>query len=258
YAYSAAGNNPSAPDFNLTSLGFPAYLNNTVQIANVPSISVSGYAGLGASLNLPGSGKYETHALTADAARSFGGHTVNFGGVYRIRRASFLQTAAPSGLFQFNEGFPRQMFSGNAGGHPIASLLLGLPFGAPNAGSIGYEPALALQMRYGAVYAQDDWRVNERLTVNLGLRWGTDRPLTERFDRTAWFDFNAVLPLAGPGLGPLRGGLRFAGRAGAPRTARDPDNNDFAPRDGLAYKLSDKILLRAGFAILLAPMAAIR
>ena len=257
YAYSAAGSDPITQDFNLTSLGFPAYLNNAAQIGAVPSISVTGYAGLGASVNLPGSAKYETHALTADAARSVGRHTVKFGGAYRISRTSVLQTSAPSGLFQFNEGFTRQMSSGNTGGHPIASLLLGLPFGAPNAGSIGYEPALALQMRYGAVYAQDDWRVNERLTVNLGLRWDTDRPLTERFDRTAWFDFNAILPLAVPGLGPLRGGLRFAGRDGAPRAARDPDNNDFAPRAGLAYKLSEKIVLRSGFGIMFAPMSGI-
>src|SRR5262249_31100886 len=257
YAFSGGRNDPSAPGFDLTSIGFPAYMRSAAQVANLPAITVVGYAGLGAVNAQPGSVKLESHALTGDAARVAGRHTVKFGGTYRVQRESILQTSAPSGLFQFNEGFTRQMFSGNAGGHPIASLLLGLPCRPTTAGSLGHEPALALQMRYGALYAQDDWRVNERLTLNLGLRWDGDRPLTERFDRTSWFDFGATLPLTVPGLSPLRGGLVFAGRNGAPRGNRDADNNNFAPRAGLAYKVSRAVVLRSGFGIMYAPLTGI-
>jgi len=145
------------------------------------------------------------------------------------------------------------MFNGNRGGNTTASMLLGLLSG----GRMQYEPQLALQVRYGGAYFQDDWRANERLTLNLGLRWDTDRPLTERFNRTSWFDFQAPLPIQAPGVGPLHGGLVFAGRNGAPRGNKNPDNNNFAPRVGLAYKLSRHLVLRSGFGMFFTPTTGI-
>jgi len=160
---------------------------------------------------------------------------------------------APAGIFTFDEGWSREIFNGRTGGHPIASMLLGLPAG----GRIQQEPVLGLQVVYGALYVQDDWRVHGRLTLNLGLRWDTDRPLTERFNRTSWFDFDAVLPIQVPELGPIRGGLVFAGRNGAPRGNKDPDNNNFAPRFGVAYKLSDRLVVRSGFGVFYNPTTGI-
>src|SRR5260370_14020759 len=63
-------------------------------------------------------------------------------------------------------------------------MLLGLMSG----GTITTQPNLALQVRYYGVYFQDDWRVSKRLTLNLGLRWDSDRPLTERFNRLSSFN----------------------------------------------------------------------
>jgi outer membrane receptor protein involved in Fe transport len=108
-------------------------------------------------------------------------------------------------------------------------------------------------MRYAGLFFQDDWRVSRHLMLNLGLRWDSDRPLTERFDRTSWFDFQALLPRAVPGLGPLRGGLVFAGQNGAPRGNKDPDNNNFAPRIGFAYSVTPRLVLRPGFGIMYVP-----
>jgi hypothetical protein len=153
-------------------------------------------------------------------------------------------------MFQFNEGFTRETFDGNRGGHPIASLLLGLPFGVPNAGGMGIEPALEMQVPYYAVYAQDGWRISPRLVVDFGLRWDSDRPMTERLDRTSWFDFNAAPPLSLPGIGPLHGGLVFAGRNGAPHGNKDADNNNFAPRLGVAYKALPNLVVRSGFGLM--------
>ena len=132
-------------------------------------------------------------------------------------------------------------------------MLLGLMSG----GRIQYEPQPALQVPYVGLYFQDDWRVNKRLTLNLGLRWDADRPLTERFDRTSWFDFNATLPIQAPGLPPLRGGLVFANRNGTPCGQKDPDNNNFAPRVGLAYKASNHFVLRSGFGMFYSPTTGI-
>jgi hypothetical protein len=260
YAFSGQRADPAAPGFDLTSLGFPAYLDGAAQIANVPSITLpgTGYAGLGESQGI-GTSKFENYAASADAAKITGRHAIKFGGVYRVNRASLLKIADPSGSFQFTQGFTRQTPTG-AGGSAIASMLLGLPggvSGSPIAGSISYQPALALQSRYLALYLQDDWRMNDRLTFNLGLRWDSDRPVTERYDRTSWFDFGAGLPLTVPGLPPLTGGLRFAGVDGAQRGSKNPDNNNVGPRIGVAYKVDRTTVIRSGFGIMYAPATGI-
>jgi hypothetical protein len=260
YAFNHQQADPAAPGFDLTSLGFPADLNSIAQLANVPTITMqgSGYAGLGESQGV-GSSKFENYTAGADAAKITANHSVKFGGVYRVNRASVLNMPDASGSFQFTEGFTRQTLTGPQGGNAFASMLLGLPAvpGYPTAGSIGSQPALALQARYIALYTQDDWRINDRLTFNLGLRWDSDRPVTERFDRISWFDFGGAWPLTVPGRGPITGGLRFAEAGGGRRGGKNPDNNNFGPRIGLAYKASRTIAIRSGFGIMYAPATGI-
>ena len=243
---------PSGQDFDLTSLGFPASMRAAAQTAVFPTIAVSGYPNLGPSSNDNQATdiRYYSHSFTADASRVAGAHTIKLGASYRSYRASVFRPTWPSGFFQFNEGFTRETFDGNRGGHSIASLLLGLPYGQPNAGGIGYEPSLEFQVPYEGVYAEDTWRLSSRLVLNLGLRWDSDRPLTERQDRTSWFDFHAPLPLEVPGMAPLHGGLVFAGRNGAPRGHKDADNNNFAPRLGVAYKVLPNLVIRSGFGLM--------
>jgi hypothetical protein len=232
-------------------------MRSGLQVANFPTINLGlGVSGLGpSSPNAVTDGRFENHALSGDAIRVVGRHTVKLGATFRVNRASLFQSNSGSGSFTFTEGFTRAAFNSAAGGSVVASLLLGLPFadGQTTAGGVGYEPALAVQVRCGAVYVQDDWRVNRRLTLNLGLRWDSDRPLTERFNRTSWFDFNAVPQLNVPGLGPLHGGLVFAGINGNPRSNKDPDNNDFGPRVGVAYSVTNWFVVRSGFGIMYSP-----
>jgi hypothetical protein len=253
YAYHANPRNSSSSGFDLTSLGLPASFREQAQFAMFPRVEPAGYASLGGNSTWIIGNKFETYTGIADATRLFGGHTIKTGAVYRMNRVSNFRPNSPAGLFTFNEGWTRETFNGNRGGNTIATMLLGLMAG----GRIQYEPQPALQVLYGGIYFQDDWRVNSRLTLNMGLRWDTDRPLTERFDRTSWFDFDATLPVQAPGLPPLRGGLVFANRNGTPRGQKDPDNNNFAPRFGFAFKLTDRFVLRSGFGIFYSPTTGI-
>ncbi|HTM49392.1 MAG TPA: TonB-dependent receptor [Bryobacteraceae bacterium] len=253
YAYSSNPRDSNFEGFDLAGLGLPQSFKSAAQFAIFPRVSPAGYGDLGNDPAWIIGNKFETHTFTGDATRLIGGHTVKLGGTYRLNKVSNFRPSSPAGNFTFNEGWTRQTFNGNVGGNSIASMLLGLM----NTGVLQQEPNLALQVRYGGAYFQDDWRVNTRLTVNAGLRWDTDRPLTERWNRTSWFDFNAVSPLKVPGLAPLTGGLVFAGRNGTPRGNKDPDNNNFAPRFGMAYKLSDRLVVRSGFGIFFNPTTGI-
>ena len=89
--------------------------------------------------------------------------------------------------------------------------------------------------------------MNQRLTVNYGLRYEIQKGRTERYDRLNWFDFDAVNPIGQQaGLPNLKGGLRFLGdeayQWNAPLT-------NFAPRLGIAYKINEKLVARAGYGI---------
>lgn len=249
YAYAANPRASVTSSFDSTTLGLPAAVKAAEQYLIFPRVDAAGYASLGGDNSWIIGNKFETHTWTADASHLTGGHSIKFGGVYRLNRVSNFRPNAPAGNYQFNEGFTRANIVGNEGGNAIASMLLGLMSG----GSLNSLPSLALQVRYGGFYFQDDWRVSKRLTVNLGLRWDTDRPLTERFNRLSWFDYSAVLPVQAPGLPPLHGGLKFVGRDGAPRGDKNPDNNNFAPRVGLAYKAAEHLALRSGFGVFYSP-----
>lgn len=253
YAYHANPRDTVSRGFDLTSLGLPASFREQAQFAMFPRVEPAGYASLGGNATWIIGNKFETYTAIGDATRLFGGHTIKTGGVYRMNRVSNFRPNAPAGLFAFNEGWTRETFNGNRGGNAIASMLLGLMSG----GRIQYEPQPALQVLYGGLYFQDDWRISGRLTINLGLRWDSDRPLTERFDRTSWFDYSAQLPIQAPGMGPLYGGLVFANRNGTPRGQKNPDNNNFAPRFGLAYKVTQRLVLRSGFGVFYSPTTGI-
>ena len=99
---------------------------------------------------------------------------------------------------------------------------------------------------YLAGYAQDDWKIHHDLTLNLGLRWETDTPITDRNNRMNGFDMQAVNPVSGtPGV------VRFAGLDGCPSNPYETDRNNFGPRFGFAWKPfgSRKTVVRGGFGL---------
>ena len=252
YGYSFHSN-PRGPLENVvksSELGFPGALDSIAQFAIFPTISVAGYSQLGPESSYIIGNKFETHTWTGDAARLVGTHTMKAGGSYRLNRVSNFRPSNPNGSYSFADGFTRRFFDRTGGGDALASMLLGLAGG----GEMRSEPALSLQVAYSALYFQDDWRLNSRLTLNLGVRWDADFPQTERFDRASWFDLHADIGLNAPG-GPFRGGLVFAGSRtpGAPRGIKNLDKNNFAPRIGFAYKAANRLVFRSGFGLFYSP-----
>ncbi len=120
-----------------------------------------------------------------------------------------------------------------------------------------------MQDKYWGFYLHDDFKVNSRLTLNLGLRYELELPITERFNRlVAGFAFDAANPIEAqaranyarnpiPELSPenfrVRGGLTFVNQGGIGRSPLRGEKNNFMPRVGLAYKITEETILRAGY-----------
>jgi hypothetical protein len=111
--------------------------------------------------------------------------------------------------------------------------------------------------KYYAPWFQDDWKVNRRLTLNLGVRWDINKAPDERYDRlNHGFDPDVINPADKlidrtkfPNLPQLKGGLNFAGINGVGRIASDTDWNNIQPRIGFAYLLKEKLVVRGGWGL---------
>jgi hypothetical protein len=243
--------------FDPTTLGFPATVASASGDSRVfPSFAPTGYGTLGPPRNF-GSTKnnQDTFSFNQDLSLLLGAHSFKFGANERVYRIYNHRPDDPAGNFGFTRAFTARTANDIVSGDAIASLLLG----NPSSGRLGIAPDPAVQNLYYAFFVQDDWKVNQRLTLNLGLRWEVDLANTERFDRLTNFDFNAQFPVssltvafpAATGLGtrtiPLRGVNTPVGRGNVEtREQFDRDLNNFGPRIGLAFKLNDKTVLRAG------------
>jgi hypothetical protein len=196
-----------------------------------------------------------------------GKHSIKFGADIRDLRVN---TASGSfvwggGQFAFNRAFTQRVpnFAENNSGAGLASLLLG----APASGVITTTPALAYRWGYYGLYFQDDFRITDRLTLNLGLRWDVETSPTERYNRqNRGWNTTEASPLANaartaspancPACANLTGGLLFAGTNGNERGAFDNDWNNWQPRIGAAYRLTERTVLRGGFGSFFLPEAA--
>ncbi|MBL8203042.1 MAG: TonB-dependent receptor [Blastocatellia bacterium] len=250
YGYNTFDNNSAAGSagFDVASLGFANSFLNDIVFKKFPRIEIAGNAyGPSTQSALGGEGPADrrlySQNLQASVSKLIGRHSLKFGGDYRRLATDFQQYGQASGAFNFDAAG-----TGNA----IANLLLGrLNFAANNTAQISVP--LRSYVDYWGGYVQDDFRVNSKLTVNVGLRYEYETGLRERDNRiTVGFDRNAASPLQVPGLN-LKGGLIYAGVNGA-RTELSPAwKTKFGPRIGFAYQLNDKTTLRGGYGIFWAP-----
>lgn len=242
---------PQGQGFLPSALGFPSLIDGVAP--NFPSISISGVFGLGQALNgggAPNSVPREARTYAVDVTKNAGAHNLTFG----FMAVDFRQN--PQFGNQFGLGFGAGETRGpdpNAGanvtsGIGFASFLLGTASG----GNVGNNAFTAFQKTFAGWYAQDDWKIRPNLTINLGLRYEFQTAPTERFNRMAFFDWNAINPLSQTTGLNLRGNYVFAGN-GQPRNAYDPQYTNFAPRIGFAWQPYSRLVMRGGAAIFYIP-----
>lgn len=166
-----------------------------------------------------------------------GSHSLKAGADIRLQTLDVLQPPSPTGNFQFTNIFtgglsPAGAVTANTG-DSFASFLTG----QVGRFSIDAQPqAIKQRARIAEFFLQDDWRASRRLTVNLGVRYTLNFPSTVVDNRGAVFNL-------------LTQKLDFLGSNDTSRAARNLEKKNFAPRVGVAFKVTDSFVVRSGYGI---------
>ncbi len=249
--------------YSPSDAGLPSYVDQkAADEAHLPVMNLSGYREL--SRNYSTQLRATIYAAKADVSHVTQNHT--FTGGFGVRQ--YFRTGGgggnTGGRFTFDNSFTSKHDDGlvPAGslGHSYAAFLLGLP----NSMSIASSDNFAAHTPAYSWHFQDNWRVNSRLTVILGLRAEYEQGMTERYDRMlGGFDRSLTLPItqgaeaayAANPLAELRpqnfdvvGGTLYAGQG---KHGRNIWQNEllWLPRLGAALQLDSKTVLRGGYGV---------
>jgi hypothetical protein len=223
-----------------TSLGIQG-LNISPYTTGLPNFTIGASCGVeftclqGGTAFLPANPRQTSIQIEDNVTITKGKNTLKLGMRYvRTLASPFTNTTTRGGL-TFNTNFTNSGTS-SQGGSGLAAILLGFP----NAGSRNFliKPNYITTSQY-AGFAQDDWKVMPRLTLNLGLRYDVFRPEVEKDNKLANFDYaNNV--------------FIFAGLNGVSRTAGvQTQYRNIGPRIGFAFDADGRgtTVVRGGFGI---------
>lgn len=199
----------------------------------IPVFSPSNYTGIGGPGSLPTIRLENTFNPNVSFTKLMGAHTLKFGTSIVRRQIIDFQTNQGDGSYSFDRNFTSDPNNTGSTGDPMASFLLG------TASAISQDFLLVWPgirtMEIGS-YFQDDWKVNSRLTLNIGVRYEYTPPPVEVSNRWANFDI-------------VTGKLKIAGYNSDRQAGVQNDANNLAPRFGFAYKLMPNTIVRGGYGI---------
>ena len=261
--------------FDLSTLGFSPGLLNLISdkaVATIPRITVGNLTVLSNWESGDGVTSSLTHSLNANFTRLRGNHNFRFGPelrVYREFRNRYQTDIAPD--YTFANTYTKQTDTSSAApvGAELTALLVGIP-----GGTMTRTASYAEQDKYLALYMQDDYKVTRKLTLNLGLRYEYESPITERFNRAVvHFLPDVASPIeaqvkANYARSPIpeipadqfkvKGGLTFAAVSPNPRAYWKEQKFNLLPRFGIAYQATPKTVVRAGYGIFYASIGVNR
>ncbi len=202
-------------------------------------VRIAGFSGIGNSIFGPSHYVFNTFQFQDTYTRVQGSHTLKLGGEYRKHQENVQLQFAENGQFLFNG-----VFTGDA----FADFLLGEAFYF----TFGDFERDVLHQRWSAtnLFVQDDLRVNQRLTLNLGVRYEYVTPIVDASGQTATVlirkPFTPGVPQSGVAETVLAGTNGLCDKC-----TYLPDRNNWAPRFGFAYDLlgNGRLALRGGYGV---------
>jgi hypothetical protein len=245
------GGNSFGAGFNPAELGFSSALTGQFTRFQFPRFDFgsTAYQSIGSGNSVLNASPTDTYSLQPNMNLIVGSHALKYGAEFRRYNDSTNNPGAATGVYTFNRNWTqeRALQADAASGNEFATFLLGYPSAAVVDRNI--DPAY--RSHYYALFFQDDWKIAPKLTLNMGLRWDYESPLVERYNRQLGeFDLTAPNPIDAAAEGiDLLGVPSFAGINGNPRGAFRPDRNNFQPRIGLAYQLTNRWVVRGGYGL---------
>ena len=262
---------PILAGFDMSQEGWPAAYNATVPNVErtplTPCFAVSDSSGAGnisCSQGQSAINDWNTQwNLSPQMTKVHGRHTIAFGSQLTMSYDNYLQTNNGGAIISFNGSWTAAQAAnkGLANGSDYADFLLGFglgtgaAFGNQTTGNLIISAPVAGRQVYAGFFVNDTWRVTNKLTLNLGLRYELAGPWTERFNRLTYFDTQAtnasVKGCSGTAGSSCPGDIFYvnSGAANSTRASFPTKGNEWSPRLGAAYQLTPKTVIRGGYGI---------
>jgi hypothetical protein len=230
----------------LAELGFKGVADSPTYSGGIPGITISarggstqpggqsGFDRLGSPDFLPKSQRTNQFQWSDTISLSYGVHSMKFGGDFRgPMRNIYIDVPALRGSFNFDgnrTSNPNPPAGAPTTGIGMADFLLGYP----SAAQLTNLAVVDQRLKMYSFFYQDDWKVTQKLTLNLGIRYDYATWPYEGYDRMTNFDPTTGIKFTPP-TSPVG------------KSLVKPDKNNFAPRVGLAYQLTPETVVRAGY-----------
>lgn len=262
---------PILAGFDMSQEGWPAAYNATVpNVERTPltpcfaNSDSSGAGNISCSQGQSAINDWDTQwNLSPQMTKVHGRHTIGFGVQLTMSYDNYLQTNNGGAIISFNGSWTAAVAAnkGLANGSDYADFLLGYglgtgaAFGNQTTGNLVISAPVAGREVYAGFFVNDTWRVTNKLTLNLGLRYELAGPWTERFNRLTYFDTQAtnasVKGCSGTAGSSCPGDIFYvnSGAANSTRASFPTKGNEWSPRLGAAYQLTPKTVIRGGYGI---------
>jgi hypothetical protein len=196
--------------------------------------------------------------IAGNLTKIVGKHTFKFGGEFLRQTFNYYQTNNSAGqgsvdgrYTQNNHAISTDTESYTGAG--LATFLLGY-----TTGSIGYLTVApnTSELLYPALFVTDDWRITNKLTAHLGMRWENNLPWTDRYNNISYWDNNVVNPiLAAAGITSYKGSAEVVhSSTRSSRSGQDTFGKEYGPRVGFSYAATPTMVIQAGYGLLWIPI----
>ena len=253
-------NTDIAPTLGLGGIPFGA-ANGFVDNGGLPYVGINGISNFGSPQFYVSNEHENVYQILDNVTKILGNHALKFGVDFQSIRFATLQPPFPRGTFSYNGQYTSNL-NASFTGYGVADFLAN----QNNFSQLSNSTTTNDVRWYRAGYVQDDWRINTRLTVNLGLRYDFYQPYKENAGQQATYHLTGPI---GPGTGsavyqiPSRSQKVPLAPAFTSLLAKDnialqyvsnqylinAQKTNFAPRIGFAYSFNTKTVVHGGFGI---------